>query len=380
MHIVMMGDYPRDPKHVGGGVEAITYNLLRGLQQFDDLELHMVTLRSDVAETVTSHGGVTVHYIPPNYRLNAATFDYYHQRLLRQELAALQPDLAHVHINGTYALAAASSGFPFVLSVHGIRRREMALRRDWRSRLYRRWMVTYQEWASIRAAKHIIASSPPYVREEFGRIIRGTIHDVENPVKEAFFAIERCEQPGRVFYAGSIRRRKRPLQLLQAIDLVRRRVPDVQVRLAGRLDLEPPYTEQVLAYIRDHGLEDCTHILGPLDEASLLEEYTRCALLVLPSSQETAPMVIEQAMAARVPVVATRVGGVDYLVDHGRTGFVVELDDVKGLAEAMVRLLADADLRARMGEAGRVEADRRFRTEVVARQTRQVYDQVFSRS
>lgn len=91
-------------------------------------------------------------------------------------------------------------------------------------------------------------------------------------------------------------------------------------------------------------------------------------------------MVIEQAMAARVPVVATRVGGVDYLVDHGRTGFVVELDDVKGLAEAMVRLLADADLRARMGEAGRVEADRRFRTEVVARQTRQVYDQVFSRS
>lgn len=91
-------------------------------------------------------------------------------------------------------------------------------------------------------------------------------------------------------------------------------------------------------------------------------------------------MVIEQAMAARVPVVATRVGGVDYQVDHGRTGFVVEFGDVKVLADAMARLLADAELRARMGRAGRIEADRRFRVEVVARQTREVYDRVRSRS
>lgn len=380
MRIVMMGDYPRDPTHVGGGVEAITHNLLRGLQEFGDLDLHMATLRSDVTEGVASHNGVTVHYITPNYRRNALTFDSYHGRLLRQKLAALQPDVIHVHINGTYALAAARSGFPFVLSVHGIRRREMALRRGWRNQLYRRWIVTYQEWASVRAAKHVIASSPPYVRKEFGRIIRGAIHDIENPVKAPFFAVERQEQAGRILYAGHIRVRKGILELLQAVDLVRRQVPDVQVRLAGRTDVEPPYLERVLAYIHDRGLDDCVHVLGPLDEPTLLEEYARCALLVLPSSQETAPMVIEQAMAARVPVVATRVGGVDYQVDHGRTGFVVEFGDVKGLADAMARLLADAELRTRMGRAGRIEADRRFRVEVVARQTREVYDRVRSRS
>jgi len=205
MRIVMMGDYPRDPEHVGGGVEAIILYLLRELRRLDDLELHVVTLRSDVTEQVVSHDGVTVHYVAPDYRLNAFTFDFYHQRLLRQELAALQPDLVHVHINGTYALAAARSGFPFVLSIHGIRWREMALRRDWRSLLYRRWIVTYQEWAGVHAAKHVIASSPPYVRKEFGHIIRGTIYDIENPVKHAFFAIERREQPNRVLYAGHIR-------------------------------------------------------------------------------------------------------------------------------------------------------------------------------
>jgi len=380
MRIAMMGDYPRDPQHIGGGVEAITLYLLKGLRQFDDLELHMVTLRSDVTEKVVSHDGITVHYVPTNYRLNAFTFDFYHRRLLRRKLAALQPDIVHTHIAGTYPLAAFATGFPTVLSLHGIRRHEMALWRGWRSQLYRRWIITYQEQASVRAAEHIIATSPPYIRREFGQIIRGTIYDIENPVKDHFFAVERCEQPHRVLYAGHISVRKGILELLQSVNLVRQQVPDLQIRLAGRVDVDSVYTDKIRTYIQDHGLENCVYLLGPLDETLLLGEYARCALLVLPSRQETAPMVIEQAMAARVPVVATRVGGVDYLVDHGRTGFVVEFGDIEELAEAMARLLVDADLRARMGEAGRIEADHRFRAEVVARQTRKVYDHILGRS
>jgi glycosyltransferase involved in cell wall biosynthesis len=380
MRVAMMGDYPRDPEHIGGGVEAITLYLLRGLQQFDDMELHMVTMRSDVTERVVSHDGITAHYIPTNYRLNALTFDGHHRRLLRQELDAIEPDVVHAHIAGTYPLAAFGTRFPTVLSLHGIRRNEMALGRSWRDQLYRRWIVTYCEWASIRAAEHVVATSPPYIREEFGRIIRGTIYDIENPVKDHFFEIERCGQPNQILYAGHISVRKGILELLKAVDLLRQQVPDVQVRLAGRTDVDPTYVEQLQAYVDDRGLEDCVHFLGPLDEALLLEEYARCALLVLPSRQETAPMVIEQAMAARVPVVATRVGGVDYLVDHGRTGFVVEFGDIEGLAESMVRLLTDSVLQAQMGEAGRTEADQRFRATVVACQTRQVYERILNGS
>jgi glycosyltransferase involved in cell wall biosynthesis len=380
MRVVMMGDYPYDPDHIGGGVEAITLYLLRGLQQFDDLDLHMVTLRPDVKEKTVSHSGIQVHYVPTNYRLNALTFDLYHRRLLRQKLVALQPDIVHPHIAGTYPMAAFDAGFPAVLSLHGIRRNEMALWRDWRSQLYRRWIITYQEWASVRAAEHVIATSPPYIRKAFGRTLRGTIYDIENPVKDDFFAVARCEQPNQILCAGHISVRKGILELLQSIDLVRRQVPDVQIRLAGRTDVDPVYMEQLSTYVHDQGLEDHVHFLGSLDEQALLEEYGRCAFLVLASRQETAPMVIEQAMAARVPVVATRVGGVDYLVDHSRTGFVVEFGDIEGMAAAMMQVLSDADLRGRMGEAGRSEAERRFRADVVARQTRTVYDQILGRS
>jgi len=376
MRVAMIGDYPRDPEHIGGGVEAIVLYLLRGLQQFKDLELHALTLRSDVNAGTVSHNGISAHYIPTNYRLNALTVDWYHRRLLQKTLNALRPDIIHAHINGTYALAAFNTGIPTLLTLQGVRRNEMAIRRGWRSRLYRRWIVAYQEWASVRAAQHVIASSPPYIRKEFGHIIQGKIYDIENPIPDKFFDIERHEEPKRILYAGHIRLRKGILELLRAIDLTRRQIPDLQLRVAGRTDVEPAYLEKVQAYISDRGLEDCVHLLGSLDEASLLDEYARCALLVLPSRQETAPMVIEQAMAARVPVVATRVGGVDYMVDHGRTGFVIDFGDIEDLADKMLRLLADADLRTEMGKAARIEADQRFRAEIVARQTRDVYDQI----
>ncbi|MDY7076290.1 MAG: glycosyltransferase family 4 protein [Chloroflexota bacterium] len=379
VRIAMMGDYPRDPEHVGGGVEAVTLYLLGELQRFDDLELHMITMRPDVKEKVVCYDRTTVHYIATNYRRNALTLDSHHRRLLRQKLTALQPDLVHAHIAGTYHLATLGMGFPTVLTLHGVRRNETALWRGWRSQLYRRWVITYQEWASVRAAEHVIAISP-YIRREFGRTVRGQIYDIENPICDRFFAIERREQPNRVLYAGHISVRKGILELLQAVNMVRQRIPDLQVRLAGRMSSDQTYIEQVRSYVRDHSLEDCIRFLGPLDEKNLLDEYARCTLLVLPSRQETAPMVIEEAMAARVPVVATRVGGVQDLVSDGRTGFVVELGDTKGLADAMVRTLADADLRARMGEAGRIEADRRFRADAVACQTRKVYDQILNHS
>lgn len=380
MRLAMMGNFPRDPEHIGGGVEAVILYLLKGLQQFEDMDLHVVTLRSDINQQVTvTHNGITAHYLPANYRLNAIVFDAYHRRLLRRELSAIQPDVVHAHINGTYAMSAFGSGFPTVLTIHGVRRSEMAVQRDWRDQLYRRWLVTYQEWVSVRTAKHVIAISPPYIRQEFSQVINGTIYDIENPIPDKFFDLERHEEPNRILFAGHIRIRKGVLELLKAVDLVRRQIPDLQLRIAGRTNVEPDYFEKVQAYISDRGLEDCVYLLGSLDEASLLDEYARCALLVLPSRQETAPMVIEQAMAARVPVVATRVGGVDYLVNHGHTGYVVDFGDIEDLADKMLCLLADADLRTKMGQAARIEADQRFRADIVARKTRNVYNQVLGR-
>jgi glycosyltransferase involved in cell wall biosynthesis len=90
--------------------------------------------------------------------------------------------------------------------------------------------------------------------------------------------------------------------------------------------------------------------------AALLEEAD---MLVLPSFAEGVPMVLMEAMASRIPVIASRVAGVPELVEDGVTGFLVPPGDVESLAARMVALWDDPERARAMGARGRrvVEAD-----------------------
>ena len=114
--------------------------------------------------------------------------------------------------------------------------------------------------------------------------------------------------------------------------------------------------------------------VGPLYGQALLDEYASASVLVLPSRHESSPMVVQQAMAAALPVIASRSGGADRLVDDGTTGVLVAADDVMALADAIDRLLTGADLGS-MGRASRSAADR-FRERTVALATLEAYDEV----
>jgi glycosyltransferase involved in cell wall biosynthesis len=93
--------------------------------------------------------------------------------------------------------------------------------------------------------------------------------------------------------------------------------------------------------------------LGFVPHEEVQRLLARAAVVVLPSHQEGLPMVLLEAMAHGRSVVATPVGGTPSLVEDGRTGLLVPKGDARALREAIERLLADADLRKRLGEAAR---------------------------
>jgi glycosyltransferase involved in cell wall biosynthesis len=83
-------------------------------------------------------------------------------------------------------------------------------------------------------------------------------------------------------------------------------------------------------------------------------------VFVLPSLGECFGIASVEAMAAGLPVVATRVGGAADIVDHGRTGFLIAPSDSRALASDLTRLVRDSELRHRMGRAGRARAESEF--------------------
>ncbi|HLF22996.1 MAG TPA: glycosyltransferase family 4 protein, partial [Burkholderiales bacterium] len=98
-------------------------------------------------------------------------------------------------------------------------------------------------------------------------------------------------------------------------------------------------------------------------------------VLVLPSEYETFGIVLLEAMAAGVPIVASRAGGIPEVVDDGGEGILVEPNDSRALASALHRLLEDKSLRMEMGLAGRLKA-RRYDWARVVERVEQVYEQL----
>ena len=174
--------------------------------------------------------------------------------------------------------------------------------------------------------------------------------------------------------------RKNVLWLVQAWAEVVKSVPGARLRVAGEVHTHPGYVEQVRRFVEEHGLQENVDLLGSLDQQQLLEEYARCSLVVLPSVQETSPVVVVEALAAGRPVVATRVCGLPFLVSDEDTGLLVKLGDTEAMTRALIRLLADDELRQRMGRRAREDAEGRFKIDVVARQTYEVYRQVIEKA
>ena len=154
-----------------------------------------------------------------------------------------------------------------------------------------------------------------------------------------------------------------------------------EVLYAGRLAPEKGISELVaateglnLVVAGDGPLRDLVpDTLGFVPHDELERLYDRAAVVVMPSHREGMPLCILEAMAHGRPVVASAVGGIPELVEHGVTGFPVAPGDVAGLREAIERLLADPALRRRIGLAARARVAAHCSPELVASATLAAY-------
>jgi glycosyltransferase involved in cell wall biosynthesis len=376
LRVAMLGPYPRDPDRIGGGVEAVTAVLAREMARRPDVELHILSGLTGLRETrVEQRRRMTLYWLPRR-RFARATFHWREVLDLRRLLRKIRPDVVHAHGTGVYAGAALTAPFPAVITVHGIVYREARIAMGLKDRLGWELDALYERWV-LRRARHIIAISP-YVEQEFGGWTRARLYRVENPIPDAYFEIAGEGEPGRILFAGRVIPRKDPITAIRAAALLRERFPEVSLRIAGETEAEPAYARRVRALVDELGLGDAVHFLGQLDEEALLREYAACSLVLLTSVQETAPVVIEQAMAAGRPVVATAVGGVNGLLMHEVTGLLAPAGDAAAVADALARLLSSPAERARLAQEARRQALQRFKASAVVEQTLAVYREVMT--
>jgi glycosyltransferase involved in cell wall biosynthesis len=367
--VALVTQYPRDPEAPRGGVEAVSVNLARALRRFSDLDLHVVTTEPGlpVPEWDTLEG-VPVHRLPRAAGPLLAEAIGPGRRRMRRYLAALAPDVVHSH--DVYGLMVRGLPIPRVFTAHGFIHADTRVSGE-RFALLRSWLWRRQEVRGWADQPHIVSISP-YVRERLSGVVAGEIHDIENPVAEAFFSVERREAPATVFSAALVEPRKNTLGLVDAVARLAARGLDVRLRLAGALR-DPEYSRRVEDRIVSAGLRDRVTMLGALTSPGVREELAKASVFALVSLEENAPMGIGEAMAAGVPVVTSNRCGMPYMVRDGETGFLVDPLDPGDVAERLAQVLGDEALRRSFGERARAIAFERFHPDSVARRTREVY-------
>lgn len=215
---------------------------------------------------------------------------------------------------------------------------------------------------------------------------------------------DQAAQPAgrRVLFVGRISPEKGIHDLITAFHRVLERVPDASLHLVGGAGSAPleflvglsdiPYVKALRRFYdrprgadgKDPYLAALEDLAGPelgkriifegrADHDKILAHYRNASLLVNASLSESFGISLVEAMMLKIPVVATRIGGMQYTVLPRETGLLVDPAEPAALADAIVAILEDSSLARRMGEAGRERAVRHFSWESSADRLLQAY-------
>jgi glycosyltransferase involved in cell wall biosynthesis len=156
--------------------------------------------------------------------------------------------------------------------------------------------------------------------------------------------------------------------LIHAVGILRRTFPDLKLEIAG----SGPDERGLRQEVERLDLEHCVTFHGwSRDTQALMEGWD---VYVQPSLEEGFGMAVVEAMATALPVVAANVGGINEIVEDGRTGLLVPPGDATALARRLEHLLLSSDLRQAMGAAGQMRAQKDFNATRMAAETARIYD------
>jgi glycosyltransferase involved in cell wall biosynthesis len=378
MRVALVGDYPLNPSKIVGGPQSVFSYLIEGLKSQEDLDLHVVTFSRGLGSSRTCRRrDVTFHYIAfPRLPTEIAVPFLRHR--IHSALDRIRPDIVHSQA-ALYGAICSQAGYPLLTTLHNIPGSESRFAVNLVNRIR---LSLHNKWIRhllFHRVRHIISINQ-YIRLGIATHTNARIYSVDNPVHSAFFALSRTKPTrGRLLFVGLLRKIKRPDLALHAFQIARRQLPFLTLTMAGGF-YDKALVRDLQKMLVRRRLTDSVRLVDHLPEDALLQQYRESSTLLLTSDLETSPMAIHQAMAAGRGVVATKVGGVPYIVDHGKTGLLAEPGDAAGLADAILRLERDEDLHSRVCLEARRVAEDRFHCFRVAERMHKVYASVLDGS
>ena len=380
VRVAILGYYPPEETTKNlGGAHIHVFDLTEQLRKYEDLDVHVITNSNKIKKDRTiKKDNLTIHYLSSPKLPRLITSLSIDQYKLIKKIKEVNPDI--VHAQGTapmtgFTTTLLRTKYPVLLTVHGIVQEEA---KTWQGPIGLLKGIIYglMEKYTLHRIKNIIVVSP-YVKEKIKPLCKDSkIQVIPVGINEDFFNVPDNEKENRLLFVGGIEPRKGLLHLLNAVKLIRGTIHNIDLHIVGRIR-KKRYFNTLSKYIRDNNLDDNVKFLGFLTNEEVKREYSECSIFVLPSKEESLGLVLVEVMATEKPIVASKIGGIPYVVDNNETGFLVNYGNSEQLAEKIILLLKDEDLRRKMGVKGKKKA-KEFRNEEIAKRIYEIYGVVIS--
>jgi glycosyltransferase involved in cell wall biosynthesis len=294
--------------------------------------------------------GMAVEFLPGSSR--AAYFRNIFR--LRRLLKSFAPDIVHAHFATGYGLwGSCQAVAPLIVSVWGT---------DIEDALAHRFTVAPIVRRVVKKARLITAPSrfllertalfEPSVRQRLRLVPFGVdITDISAKIIRT-----NADPTVRIIFAKSYLPHYAPDLVLEAFAAALKEYPHLTLTMLGG----GPLRQELEARAAALGIAEMVAFHDRVDPEESVRRIAGSDIMVMPSRRESFGVAAVEAAACGVPVIATRIGGIPEVVEDGVSGILIPPDDCRGLAQAILRLAKDGNLRAAMGQAGRAIAKDRF--------------------
>ena len=316
--------------------------------------------------------GVDVHVARRDYSANSVE----NYLFCRRSLDEIRPAILHAHAFAGVPLccAAAEHGIPFVQHVHVASEPALMQLRD--QLRFAHQVIVVSEFVKRRVMRLDVNADKIHV------IRNGAVTGPQVRPADPAAARARVRQAWGVPEDGKVvllvtrfAPNKRPDVAVEALARLRATIPDAYLLIAGEaFHGDQPMFETVQRRVDALRIREYVRFLGFWRE--MPELYAAADVLLLPSEADPLPMTIMEAMAAGVPVVAARSGGIPEMVEHGRSGLLAQPGDVDGFAAALREVITQPQLGTTLADAARKRCEDEFSVSRFVDRVSKVYESV----
>lgn len=350
---------PYFPPHTGG-LERYASEVAFRLSQMGHWRVVVLTTNEGVHDSIEVIDEVKVYRLGYNIKISNTPFSFTWIRKVKKVLREVHPDIVNVHTPvpgiGDIVSWATPRNVPLVVTYHAGSMRKGEFLKDFIVWGYEKVILPIM----LRKAKRIICSSD-FVRNDFLRAYlhkSSTIVPATNTEEFTPVTLGASLVTNLLFIGGlNASEKHKGLDMLLTVvaELVNASYA-IHLTVVGTGDMRRRYELQA----KELGISKQVEFVGNLHGKDILKKFQSSHILVHPTSNDSSPTVIIEAMACGLPVLSTTVGGIPKLVENNKTGLLVEPNNITLFKEALVTLIENKELQKKFGENGRLRAEEKY--------------------